>query len=93
MTGHDQPWVPPGVDPERADVARVYDYFLGRAVAYMAGPWPAAGHDHRGGPARAGDRAGAGRGHRLVGLPFWRPPEPPDPDVFWGGFAGVGRKP
>jgi SAM-dependent methyltransferase len=29
----------------------------------------------------------------LVELPFWRPPEPPDPDVFWGGFAGVGRKP
>ncbi|HEX4257777.1 MAG TPA: SAM-dependent methyltransferase [Streptosporangiaceae bacterium] len=29
----------------------------------------------------------------LVALPFWRPPEPPDPDLFWGGFAGVGRKP
>src|ERR1700759_79457 len=29
MTDHDQAWVPPGVDPERADVARVYDYFLG----------------------------------------------------------------
>jgi hypothetical protein len=29
----------------------------------------------------------------LVELPFWRAPEPPDPDVFWGGFAGVGRKP
>jgi SAM-dependent methyltransferase len=29
MTDNDQAWVPPGVDPERADVARVYDYFLG----------------------------------------------------------------
>src|ERR1700761_44552 len=29
----------------------------------------------------------------LVELPFWRAPEPPDPDVFWGGFVGVGRKP
>jgi S-adenosyl methyltransferase len=29
----------------------------------------------------------------LVELPYWRAPEPPDPGVFWGGFAGVGRKP
>ncbi|HEY2240562.1 MAG TPA: SAM-dependent methyltransferase [Streptosporangiaceae bacterium] len=268
MTDHDQAWVPPGVDPERADVARVYDYFLGgthnfpadraaaeaiialepntraigranraflgRAVAYMAGAGvrqfldigsgiPTQGHVHEvaqaaapgaavvyadidpvalahsrallAGTARATiieadlrepvtalERAegtglidlgrptglllnavlhfipdeadpwgivrtvrdalapgsylalshgseegkpevaeGAGEIYRtavsaslsfrsrrdirrffdgfdliepgLVGLPFWRPPEPPDPDVFWGGFAGVGRKP
>jgi hypothetical protein len=37
MTGNDESRVPPGVDPEHADVARVYDCFLRRAAAYMAG--------------------------------------------------------
>jgi hypothetical protein len=27
-------WVPPGVGPQRANVARVYDYLLGGAITF-----------------------------------------------------------
>jgi S-adenosyl methyltransferase len=98
-------WVPAGVDTKKANIARVYDYWLGgthnfladqdtaRAIAAVAPNAPLVGLANRAFLSRAVRYLAASGG--LVFIPQWRPDNPadvpPDPRSY-GGLVGVGRK-
>ena len=70
----DASWVPPGIDTSKANVARVYDYWLGGSHNFLADQ--DVGRANRGGLAGVGRKAGLS--HRATGRPA-RPAADPGP--------------
>ena len=75
-------WAPPGVDPIRANTARVYDYLLGGSHNFLADQ----------DAARALTSVDPG----LVYVSLWRPDSPadvPEDPSRYGNLVGVAQKP